>query len=719
MVNGDDGVRIHVEGAVEALDSFVAELQRSPPPAARVMALDCAPVAVEGLREFAIRASEGAGRPTVRISPDLALCDACRRELFDSADRRCGYPYINCTDCGPRYSILEGLPYDRPLTTMREWPMCEACAREYRDPGDRRFHAQPVACPDCGPRFLLERDGRPAISGRAAIAEAARLLATGEILAAKGIGGFHLACDARDRGAVAALRTRKFRKEKPFAVMARDLAEARSLVELSAAAEAALTSPARPIVLAAARRELPEVAPGNPDLGIMLPYAPLHELLFADGAPPALVMTSANRSSEPIAYRDEEARERLRELADAFLIGERPIARRIDDSVVRVGRAGPVLLRRARGYAPSAAGRLPLDRPVLAVGADLKNTITLVVGGEAFVSQYLGDLEHFDAFEAFRSAARDLVAMYELEPDALTVMHDRHPEYASTRFALEAPGRAKHAVQHHRAHVASVLAEREAWDRRALGIAFDGTGYGDDGSIWGGELFAGSIRDGFERVGHLRPAPLPGGDAAARHPVQAAAGFLSELGSLPDLSAAPFGFPPRFAEARQLVEKGVRLFQTTSAGRLFDTVAAIAGFVRPMTFEGQAAIWLEHLARSYPVAEGYPVPFEAGELDYRPALRRALEARARGDDPGAIAAAFHRGLARGIRDAAAVLCETHALDTVALSGGVFQNRLLLESVTESLEALRLEVWINRSVPPNDGGISFGQAALALSYESRP
>lgn len=713
VLNGEDGVHIHVEGPAEALDAFVADLERSPPPAARIAAIDCRSAAVEELEEFAIRVSERRDRPTVRISPDLPLCEACRRELFDPADRRHGYPYVNCTDCGPRYSIVEGLPYDRPLTTMREWPLCSDCAREYEDPLDRRFHAQPVACPRCGPTYRLSDGAKELARGEEAVAEAAHRLTGGAIVAVKGLGGYHLACDADAPAAVAALRRRKFRKEKPFAVMARDLETARALVRLPPEAEALLTSVERPIVLVPARRRLPEVAPGNEDLGVMLPYTPLHYLLFAAGAPPLLVMTSANRSSEPIAYRDDEALERLAGLADLFLIGQRPIARRVDDSVARVGPLGPVVLRRARGHAPAAVARLPVEEPILAVGPDLKSAVTLVVEGEAYVSQHIGDLAHLDAFEAFRETIRDLTRMYEVEAEELVVAHDAHPEYASTRYALELPALARVAVQHHRAHVASVLAERGALERRALGVALDGTGYGDDGAVWGGELFVGSVVEGLDRVAHLRPAVLPGGDAAARVPVQAAAGFLAALDGLPDLGAPPFSFPVRYEQASRLVAADVRCFPTTSAGRLFDTAAALLGFTREMTFEGQAAIWLEQLARPVPAGAAFPLPFDGRELDHRPLLAATVEARRAGLPADRIARAFHRGVAVGLRDAVLTLAEHHGVDLVVFSGGVFQNQLLLADLVELLAASRLTLWSNQAVPPNDGGVSLGQAALAV------
>ncbi|MGZ5154689.1 MAG: Kae1-like domain-containing protein, partial [Burkholderiales bacterium] len=446
------------------------------------------------------------------------------------------------------------------------------------------------------------------------------------------------------------------------------------------------------------------------------PYTPLHHLLFAGGAPEILVMTSANRSSEPIAYEDEDALESLSGIADAFLVGERPIARRVDDSVARVGAFGPAILRRARGYSPGAVTKLPIQHPLLAVGADLKNSVTLVVQGQAFVSQHIGDLDHFEAFKAFQETIRDLTAMYEVNWDDLTIVHDAHPQYVSTTHALTLPGAAKHAIQHHRAHIASVLAERGEFERRVLGVSFDGTGYGDDGAIWGGELFAGSVKDGFMRVRHLRNAALPGGDAAARFPVQAAAGFLAQVEGLPDLAAAPFNFPQRYRAALDLVYRQLRTFPTSSMGRLFDTAAALLGFTRSVTFEGQAAMWLEQLARISNSGEAYPFPCTDGLLDFRPLLMPVVQDRLRGRDRAEIARAFQRGIARGVADCATVLCGEHGLDTVVLSGGVFQNELLLEDLQELL-GKELQMWTNHAVPPNDGGISLGQAAMA-AFSSR-
>jgi hydrogenase maturation protein HypF len=717
--NGEEGVEVYVEGLSKTLNAFLLAMNTTLPPAALISAIEVHSVPAIGLSDFTIRESHGHDRPSARISPDLPVCDACIRELFDPADRRYHYPYINCTNCGPRYSVIERLPYDRPNTTMKRWPLDAFCAAEYGDPANRRFHAQPVACPDCGPAYSLKVGTEVIANSNASVHRAAQMLRSGSIIAVKGLGGYHLACDAKKAEAVSALRERKFRKEKPFAVMVKDLAAARNLVDLSSDAESLLTSPARPIVLAPAKLQLHGVAPDNNELGVMLPYTPLHYLLFAAGAPDVLVMTSANRSSQPIAYDDSDALARLSGIADTFLIGERPIARRVDDSVARAGVFGPVVLRRSRGYAPSAFATLPVDRPILAVGADLKNTITLVVAGQAFVSQHIGDLDHYESALAFDKTVEDLMAMYEVRWDDVLLVHDAHPEYHSTVRARNLPAGEKHAIQHHRAHIASVLAEENAWETRVVGVSLDGTGYGDDRTIWGGEIFVGSVSGGFNRAAHLRPAALAGGDAAAQHPVQAAAGFLAQLDDLPDVTARPFHFPTRFTRSMELISKGVRTFTTTSMGRLFDASAALLGFTREMSYEGQAAIWLEQLARCAQRKDAYPFPFEDNELDFRPLLSALIRDRQRGRSAPEIARAFQASLARGLCDAIITVAGIASIETVVLSGGVFQNELLLEDVKRCLENSRLRILTNHSVPPNDGGISLGQAALAAFSQFAP
>ncbi|MDQ2866249.1 MAG: carbamoyltransferase HypF [Candidatus Eremiobacteraeota bacterium] len=697
--NGAGGVVIHAEAAPDELDRFTVSIESRPPAAARIANVALEIVALQGFSTFSIRESEKTEPPTVRVSPDLPACDACLREMNDVRDRRYQYPYINCTNCGPRYSIIVELPYDRANTTMRSWPMCVACEAEYRDPANRRFHAQPVACHECGPNYTFDEH-----RGAEAIARAAERLRLGEIVAIKGIGGYHVACDARNPTAVAALRERKFRKERPFAVMVRSIDVASQLAALSSQAIALLTSIERPIVLVPSRVVLEGVAPENTELGIMLPYAPVQHLLFAADAPEVLVMTSGNRASEPIAYKDADARRRLTGIADAFLAGEREIARRVDDSVARSDVFGVAILRHARGYAPRAVASFASNRPILAVGADLKNAVSLVVSGNAFISQHIGDLDQFSSLQSFKETISDLCAMYEVPPDELLIAHDAHPGYFSTQYAASLPG-THVAVQHHRAHIASVLAERGEWDREIVGIACDGTGYGDDRTIWGGEIFSGSLRAGLRRALHLRSALLAGGDAAARYPAQCAAGFLLQLDDLPDMQSAPFFFPQRYRAARELIERGVRTFETTSVGRLFDAVAALCGFTREITFEGQAAMWLEQIANETAIAASYTMPVEAREIDFRPLLRDAIEDRSRGRPVSEISRGFHVALSRALLQA----CDAVGCYPVVASGGVFQNRLLVGLLYADLGS---RLWLNRAVPCSDGGICLGQAALA-------
>jgi hydrogenase maturation protein HypF len=716
--NVEHGAEIHLEGEEPALHFFLDQLKREPPPAVSISSLHLESTDLIGCSEFVIRTSRDQQQPSTPVSPDLPICERCLQELFDPRDRRYYYPYTNCMNCGPRYTVIRALPYDRGNTTMSGWPLDPFCATQYGDPRNRRFHAQPVACPQCGPHYTFRVKDSVVSGDENVISEAVACLQSGKVLAVKGLGGYHLACDAGNVEAVGALRTRKYRKEKPFAVMVRNVETAREIVRLTAEGERLITSIARPIVLAASKIDLPGVAPDSDELGVMLPYTPLHHLLFAAGAPSILVMTSANRSSEPIAYEDEDALRSLSGIADAFLIGERPIARRVDDSVVRAGALGPAILRRGRGYSPSVVASLPTDRPILALGADLKNAVTLLVHGQAFVSQHIGDLEHYQAFQAFQETVDDLLSMYRVDRGQLLVVHDAHPQYVSVSHASKIVPGALCSVQHHRAHIASVLAERGAWDTRVIGVSFDGTGYGDDGTIWGGELFAGSVRSGFERVAHLHRASLPGGDAAAAYPVQAAAGFLAHLDALPDMTGAPFSFPARYLDATAMVRRDLRTFTTTSAGRLFDTVAALLGFTREITFEGQAAMWLEQLACYETASDAYFLPFVEFQLDFRPLLAQIIEDRLRGRPASEIARAFHRGIAVGIATAARELSENHKTSAVVLSGGVFQNELLLSDLRDLLSDSNLEIWTNHAVPVNDGGISLGQAALAVFADQK-
>lgn len=715
VLNDVEGVLIEARGEVAAIAAFTEAIRREAPPASRVeemTELQRHPGAEPGA--FEIRESAAAATITTLISPDLVICSDCLAELFDPADFRYRYPFINCTNCGPRYSIILALPYDRPLTTMKDFPLCPRCEREYHDPDNRRFHAQPVACPQCGPHVrYLDGTGQELARGDEVIALAAERLRSGAILAIKGLGGYHLACDATNPVSVTALRERKFRKEKPFALMARDLSALAEVVRLDAAAKALLMSAARPIVLLEkGQKSLPSaLAPDNAELGIMLPYTPLHHLLFAAGAPPLLVMTSANRSSEPIAYRDDEALVRLSGIADGFVVGERPIARRVDDSVVTIMDGEEAMIRRARGYAPAPVLRdARFTRPILALGAGLKNAIALATGGYLFVSQHLGDLDNLDAFEAFQETVVDLTTMYRVDLGQTLVVHDLHPDYPSSRYAETLPG-PRLGVQHHVAHIASVLAEHSAWELPVIGFSFDGTGLGSDGTVWGGEIICGSLADGFERVGHLRQALLPGGDAAARYPEQAAVGFLHELEA--DLWRPLLTDKPVMV-ALSLIRSGLNTPVTTSMGRLFDTVAALCGFKRPMTFEGQAAIWLESLARQVQTGAPYPFPFDGVAWDYGALLLELLSDLRAGVAPTDVAYRFHAALATGVVEAAVKLRDHGYGPTVALSGGVWHNKLLHRLTLAGLRQQGFTVWWNQQVPVGDGGIALGQAALAAA-----
>jgi hydrogenase maturation protein HypF len=716
--NVKGGVAITVEGSVASVTAFIDALRPGAPSVARIDEMLVETVAPNGAEAFVIGGSADSGEPTTQLPPDLPVCEECLGELRDQTNRRYRYPYITCTACGPRFSLCTGFPYDRCRTTMHDWRMCDECSREFGDPADRRFHAQPIACARCGPQYRLAVAGRTVAVGADAFTECARLVRDGRIVAVKGVGGYHLACDAANAASIASLRARKHRDAKPFALMARDLDTASRVVHLSPAHAALLTSIERPIVLAPPAVALPGVAPHQARLGLMLPYTPAHHLLFDAGAPPVLVMTSGNRSGEPMVFGDDDAVERLEGIADALLIGERRIARRVDDSVVTTAAAGTIVLRRARGYAPHVVARLPAcDGPILALGADLKNAVTLVVDGKAIVSQHIGDLDQFDAFVAFEETIRDLLDTYEVDRDRLVVVHDGHPEYRSTQYAATLGAR-RLAVQHHRSHLASVLAERDALDTRVVGVVFDGAGFGDDGTIWGGEIFTGSVDTGFERVAHSRPAVLPGGDASARFPVQAAAGFLSALPGIPSLVDPPFSFPARYDQARRLVDAKVRAFATTSIGRLFDVVAALLGFNGAISFEGEAAMWLEALASSTADVAPIPLPFRQRALDFEPALRAVIDLRMKGSDAAAIARGFHVALARAAGEAVQELRHGHRVDAVVASGGVFQNVLLLDAFHACVDGLGLPLWVNHDVPPGDGGVSLGQAAIASTMLRR-
>jgi hydrogenase maturation protein HypF len=715
--NGTAGVTIDVEGAPGALDALIAALRSAPPPLARVSAVTVEQGDPNGYAGFRIVSSDDDGAVEVPVSVDVGPCDACLTELVDPADRRFGHPFINCTDCGPRYTITRRIPYDRPVTTMARFPMCDACRVEYEDPADRRFHAQPVCCPECGPQLSLTDPAGRATARRAeALEEAVRLLARGAILAVKGVGGFHLAVDAADEEAVAELRRRKARDDKPFALLTVDVAGARRLADFDEVTAGVLASPRRPIVLAPRQPDAEVaagVAPGLPELGVMLPPSALHHLLVTGVGRP-LVLTSGNLSDEPIAYSDQDAVSRLGPLVDAVLTHDRPIHIRCDDAVVRAGVAGgPQPVRRSRGYAPEP---LPLPRParrtVLAVGAELKSTVAVAAGDSVVISHHLGDLEHAATHQAFHQAIEHLLHLRDVDPDV--VAHDLHPEYLSTKFALDLDVPLV-GIQHHHAHIASCLAEHGE-EGPVVGIAYDGLGWGTDGTAWGGEFLVCDL-DGFERAGNLAPVPMPGGTAAIREPWRMAVSWASAALDPSRLAPTVGPLDARWRDVVALMASP-RTLHTTSAGRLFDAVAALLGVRSTATYEGQAAIELEALARRAPAAVPAVPPMvvrwheERRVLDPAALVRSVVESHARGEDPACTAAAFHEGLAAGTVGVAAAIANDRGLDTVALSGGVFQNARLTGLVAQGLRHAGLRVLVHRLVPPNDGGISFGQAAIA-------
>ncbi len=714
--NDVDGVFVEVEGPAAAVREFLLALERDAPPLARIERVTTRPMTPSGSVSFVIAASEPAGPRRTLVSADTATCADCLRELADPADRRFGYPFINCTNCGPRFTIVRDVPYDRPLTTMADFAMCERCAAEYHDPGDRRFHAQPTCCPACGPRLaLLDNAGAPL--GGEPLAGAARLLRQGRVLAVKGLGGYHLAVDAASEQAAAALRARKHREDKPFAVLVADLAAARQLCEVDETAAGLLTGPARPIVLLPRRpgaRVAAATAPGNRQLGVMLPYTPLHHLLIGAAGGP-LVLTSGNVSDEPIAYDDADALAALGGIADAFLTHDRAIHIRTDDSVARAFRGRPMLIRQSRGYVPepvSVRGGFP--RQVLACGAELKNTFCLAKERHAFVSHHIGDLGNAETLRSFTEGIEHFRRLFEIDPQV--VAHDLHPEYLSTKYALELDGVEPQGVQHHHAHIASCLADNDS-EGPVIGVAFDGTGYGTDGTIWGGEFLVADLAE-FQRGGHLAPVPMPGGAAAIRQPWRMAAAYLEAAcpgaAGLDVIRRNEARWPAIVGMAR----RGVNSPLTSSAGRLFDAAASILGVRDAINYEGQAAVELEQLADPSETG-GYPAGIEAGDV-FRvrggDLVHAVVDDLAAGTAPRVIAARFHNGVAAVIEAGCVLLRERHGLGTVALSGGVFQNLLLLRATVSRLEARGFCVLLHSRVPCNDGGISLGQAVVAAARD---
>jgi hydrogenase maturation protein HypF len=762
VLNASDGVYIVVEGAEAEVDAFPSALRDLAPPMAVIESVVAEPVDPEGFTSFQIRESRAEEGAMTLISPDIATCPECLAELLSPGDRRYRYPFINCTNCGPRFTIIDDVPYDRPMTSMRDFPMCPECAEEYADPADRRFHAQPDACFVCGPRLYLmaasaasgdvdrahartldmpedwlwsaERTRTPRVHrdcdaearrSDAIISAAAKLLLEGNALAIKGLGGFHLACDATNERAVATLRQRKGRWGKPLAVMVRDVEAARAIAHVDAEEEALLTGTIRPIVLL---RKLaippdesalaPGVANGLAEIGVMLPYTPLHHLLLAEVAGHPLVMTSGNLSDEPIATDNAEALERLGGIADAFLLHDRAILSRYDDSVVRVVDGLAELVRRSRGYAPFPLS-LPFetDTDILAAGPEQKNTFTLLTGAHAFVSQHIGDLENAETLVSFEETLGLYERLFRITPEI--VAYDLHPEYLSTKWALEQP-QPKVGVQHHHAHVVSVTAEHGISDR-VIGVAFDGTGYGEDGRIWGGEILLADWSD-YERFAHLAYVPMPGGGGAIKRPARmavgtlAAHGLLEHPGARPLLSRLAVG---EEATLRRMIERNVNTPLTSSVGRLFDSVAALVGIADDARYEGEPAILLEAAADlnesgSYEFILREPPPGEDAPLilDSAAVFSAILDDIEHGAPVSAISMRFHRGIMRCIVDVCTAASHHTGIDHVALAGGVFMNRIVLGHSVRELAAIGLTPLTHVKLPVNDGAVSFGQAVIA-------
>ena len=720
-VRNDAGeVQVRIEGPRPGLDAFVAALRAEAPVLARIDRVDAQDVPGTGLRQFQVLESSEVDPSAVQAIPaDVATCDACLAELFDPGNRRHRYPFMTCTDCGPRFTVIEALPYQRDRTSMRVFHQCPACRLEFDTPADRRYHSETNSCAACGPRLWFVPGGETA--HELALRQAAELLQAGGILALRGVGGFHLAVDATNEVAVTRLRERKHREAKPLAVMVRTPDEAERLGDFDAAESALLQSPERPIVLVRAHQDsvAPSVHRGLDRMGVMLAYSPVHHLLLEALARP-LVMTSGNVADEPIAAGIDEAIERLGGIADGFLLHDREIIARCDDSVVRVAASGPILMRRARGHAPLPLELpVPARRPLLAVGPHLKNTATLAQGRHAFITPHVGDLESLASLQHFRHLVAAYQRLFHVTPEV--VVRDLHPGYLSTRIAEET-GLEVVAVQHHHAHVAAVLAEHGRTDR-VIGVAFDGTGYGDDGAVWGAELLVADLVV-YRRVGQLRYAPLPGGDLAARRPWRVALGYLSLAPTQADAFSAAFeGVEPReLALARRQIERGLNAPVASSMGRLFDAAAAVLGVRRESHYEGQAAMELEALAGSR-VGRILPFPSSDGAaggwiLDPVPLLAALGERRAAGDEVAQLAADFHASVANGAVRVACLAAAMADVRTAVLGGGVFQNARLLDTMKRGLEAEGLEVLIPRRLGPNDGAISYGQAAVAAAQLGR-
>ena len=719
VINTCSGVTIEIQGPRRAVEDFVVRLPSEAPPLARITGLTVLDVPCNGDREFRILVSRRGEAVQTLISPDVAICDDCLRELLDSHDRRHRYPFINCTNCGPRFTIVRDIPYDRPHTSMAVFPMCPACQAEYDDPRNRRFHAEPNACWDCGPQLEFRDLNGHRIQGRDPLAEAAAVLRLGSVVAVKGLGGFHLAVDATNAAAVALLRERKRRAEKPFAIMVPRLAVAEQICELDDDARTVLQSVKRPILLLRRRHPSPiadEVAPFNRYLGIFLPYTPLHHLLFAEGRFTALVMTSGNLSEEPIAIDNREALSRLSGLADYFLMHNREILLRCDDSVVRVMGGRMRQIRRSRGYVPAPVFLKNLVPPLLAVGGELKNTICMTKDKHAFVSQHVGDLENLESYKFFEEAVGHLGKILEIQPEIIA--YDLHPDYFSTKWALAQSGKQLVGVQHHHAHIASCMAENQL-DGKVIGFALDGAGYGSDGHIWGGEVLVADF-EGFERAAHFEYVPLPGGAAAIHEPWRMAVSYLAHHFGR-DFLKLPIPFVQQL-ESRKLdlvlrmLDRSINSPVTSSCGRLFDAVAALIGVREQVSYEAQAAIELEMAIDGSSPSSPYHLEIQAAASGWiigtRPLFESVLNDIRRQIPVAEISCCFHNGLVETFVGLADRLRQQTSLKRICLSGGTFHNLYLLQHLTSRLTSKGFDVFTHSEVPAGDGGLSLGQVLIA-------
>jgi hydrogenase maturation protein HypF len=716
VLNNEKGVLIDAESENGNLDQFIQDIPKLVPPLTRIESFDVKYLEPLGYSTFEIRKSEEAQDKFVLISPDVATCDPCLSELFSPKNFRHRYPFINCTLCGPRFTIIQDIPYDRHKTTMAPFVMCPVCQKEYEDPSDRRFHAQPNACPACGPSLQLEgREGKE-VPGDP-IVNTLDLLAKGRIVAIKGLGGFHLACDAKNQNAVSTLRSRKFREDKPFAVMCRNMEEVKEHCEVNEAEEKLLKSVERPIVILRKKKDSPiahAVAPYQDTLGVMLPYSPLHHLLF-NGPLKALVMTSGNISDEPIAYKNEEALKRLSNIADSFLFHNREIHMRCDDSVTRIFEGKPYILRRSRGYVPFPVKlSFPLEM-ILACGGELKNTFCLTRGQYAFVSHHIGDLENLETLTSFEEGIEHFKRLFYIEPRA--VAYDLHTDYLSTQYALSIPDVPKIGVQHHHAHIVSAMAENRL-EGDVIGVALDGTGFGLDGTVWGGEFVKANLRD-FDRLAHLKKVPMPGGSMAIKEPWRMATVYLSEaFGN--EATKLKIDLMKRidfqkWDVLKRAIEKKINTPWTSSMGRLFDAISSLLSIRDEVHYEGQAAIEFEMIA-DHGVTEEYPFHIHRDQkpmvVDPTETIRGVVRDLIEGVPSSKISGKFHRTISRLIVGTCETIRSDEKLNRVVLSGGVFQNIFLLSLVTEGLKRSGFDVYTHHVVPANDGGISLGQAFVA-------